>query len=71
MIVLPRRQGSWTFTARDREERDMWIDALVHAIPAAAATFGEDKTLPGGDLATSVGNVSEMDVFFSRVFIGS
>eukprot|EP00904_Undaria_pinnatifida_P010417 jgi/Undpi1/6505/HiC_scaffold_20.g08984.m1 len=56
-------EESWTFIARDREERDLWTNSLVHAIHEAAA-FGQDDMDFGEDLATWPSDVLELRTRF-------
>lgn len=64
-----RHQESWTFIARDREERDLWTNSLVHAIHEAAA-FGQDDMDFGEDLATWVSDVAETCLLFRQFLAG-
>ena len=70
---LLAHQESWTFIARDREQRDVWNNALVQAIKEATHTAtsdgDDDGVVPGNVLGTSAENVRGGVLFCCYVFL--
>eukprot|EP00904_Undaria_pinnatifida_P010456 jgi/Undpi1/6540/HiC_scaffold_20.g09019.m1 len=54
---------SWTFTAPDREVRDVWIDALVHTIDESA-TLNDEGIRSSRVSTTSMSDVLELKTTF-------